>query len=729
MALLPDGSGGAEMTDIPEKLLLRRDLRFTLLNSGPQPLFVIEDPIRQKFFRIGRPEYLFFTHLDGRFSLAEAVARTNSQLQEGFFTAENLPAVISWLYGNQLLSSSNEDQIKTLQDKHERERRHKGFSRLNLISIKIPLFNPDRLLQRIFPILKWLTGPLFFSAWLAILLAAVLSLSPNWSQFLGQATSALSPGNLIFLWLAWVLLKIWHELFHALVCYRYGGKVNEAGVLFILFIPLTYVNATSSWGFVSRWQRIYAAAAGIYAEVFIAAAATLVWAGDMHSISGAIAHNIILVAGFSSLVFNANPLMRFDGYFILSDLIDIPNLYERGRQFVSSLFSRLFYGEWTYVQFYTGGREVFLRLYGIASWIWRILITVSLTLMASQMFHGIGLVVALVSGILWLGIPLYRMMQKLRHIRSNAPHQFRYFCWTAPIATVLGLSFLLLFSWSENLEVPAVVEYQRPIIVKAASPGFIQTMSIHSGMQVQEGDLLARLENPELRAELRQTSLQIAAIETEGRIRLHSDNISEYQALKEKLAALKEQESALAKEVGQLEIRASGAGTVVGERLDTLPGVYLQKGTEICWLVDEGKKILHTSAAQDDIEGFRGREGQRVLVEMPLSGQEAFFGKIMTVAPQARQAIEQPAFSTTNGGPVAVRAADLKQDAEQDEIRGYEFFFPRFKVEIEIPPERAGHIRAGQRAVVETEGRALTLAFLAEKYLSRKLAQGSSSGQ
>ena len=363
MALLPDGSGGAEMTDIPEKLLLRRDLRFTLLTAGPKPLFVIEDPIRQKFFRIGRPEYLFFTHLDGRFSLAEAVARTNSQLQEEFFTTENLPTVINWLYGNQLLSTSNEDQIKTLQDKHERERRHKDFSRFNLISIKIPLFNPDRLLRRVFPILKWLTGPLFFSlAWLTILLAAALSLTPNWSQFLSQATSALSPGNLIFLWLAWLLLKIWHELFHALVCYRYGGKVNEAGVLFILFIPLTYVNATSSWGFVSRWQRIYAAAAGIYAEVFIAAAATLIWAGDMHSISGAIAHNIILVAGFSSLVFNANPLMRFDGYFILSDLIDIPNLYERGRQFVNSLFSRLFFGEWTYVQFYTGIREVFLRI-------------------------------------------------------------------------------------------------------------------------------------------------------------------------------------------------------------------------------------------------------------------------------------------------------------------------------------------------------------------------------
>ena len=717
------------MTDIPEKLLLRRDLRFTLLTAGPKPLFVIEDPIRQKFFRVGRPEYLFFTHLDGRFSVAEAVARTNSQLQEGFFTNDNLPAVISWLYGNQLLSTSNEDQIKTLQDKYERARRHKGFSRLNLISIKIPLFNPDSLLRRIFPLLKWLTGPFFFLAWMTILLAAVLSLVPNWSQFLGQATSALSPGNLIFLWLAWLLLKIWHELFHALVCYRYGGKVNEAGVLFILFIPLTYVNATSSWGFVSRWQRIYAAAAGIYAEVFIAATATLVWAGDMHSISGAIAHNIILVAGFSSLVFNANPLMRFDGYFILSDLIDIPNLYERGRQFVSSLFSRLFFGEWTYVQFYTGVREAFLRVYGIISWAWRILITVSLILMASQMLHGIGLVVALISGLLWLGIPLYRMVQKLGRIRVNAPHQFRYFCWTAPLATALGLGFLLFFSWSENLEVPAVVEYQRPLIVKAASPGFIQTLSIRSGMQVQEGDLLARLDNPELRAELRQTSLQIAALETEGRIRLHSDSISEYQALKEKLAALKEQESALAHEVGQLEIRASGAGTVVGDKLDTLLGVYLQKGTEICWLVDEGKKILHTSAAQDDIEGFRDREGQRVLVEMPLSGQEAFSGKIMTVAPKATQAIEQPAFSTINGGSLAVRAATLEQDAELVENRGYEFFFPRFKIEIEIPPERARHIRAGQRAAVETEGRELTLIFLVKKYVSRKLTQGSSSPQ
>lgn len=715
------------MTDLPERLQLRRDLRFTLVTGDPNPLFVIEDPIRQKYFRIGRPEYLLFTCLDGRLSVTEAAARANSHLQEGFFTPENIPTVINWLSGNQLLSNSSEDLLKTLQDRHRQEGRRRGLSRLNLISIKVPLFNPDQLLRKVFPFLKWLSGPYFFLAWLTILLAAALSLAPNWSQFLGQASSTLSSGNLLFLWLAWILLKIWHELFHVLVCYRYGGQVNEAGVLFILFIPLTYVNATSTWGFVSRWQRIHAAAAGIYAEVFIAALATLVWSGSMHSVSGALAHNIILVAGFSSLLFNANPLMRFDGYFILSDLLDIPNLYERGRQFTSSLFSRLFFGDWTYTQFYSGPREAFLRVFGIASWLWRIVITISLILLASQMFHGIGLVIALVSALLWLGIPALRFIQKIVALRRTAPHQFRYFCWTAPLAAALGLGFLLVFSWSENIAVPAVVEYQKPVIVKAASPGFVQSIAITSGMLVKEGDLLLRLDNPELRSELRQVSLRIAALETESRIRLHSDSISEYQALQEKLAALQEQAAALEREVRQLELRAGGAGTVVAERLDELSGLYLQKGAEICWLVDEKKKIIHASAAQDDIEGFRDREGRQMVVEMPLIGQDSFFGKIISVAPQASQTVEQPAFSTTHGGPVAVRAVTgSEQGAEQAGSHGYEFFFPRFKVEIEIPPERAGDIRTGQRAVVKTEGRALTLTFLLRKYLDSRLGQGTS---
>ncbi len=716
------------MTAVPEKLLLRRDLRFTLQSDGSTPLFVIEDPIRQKFFRVGRPEYIFLTHLDGRFSVDEAMARTNRHLQEGLLTAENITAIISWLYGNQLLSTSDEAQLKTMQDKRERLQRSAG--RLNLISIKIPLFNPDHLLRRLFPLCRWLTGRMFLCLWLAVLAAATLAIVPNWQQFLGQAATALTPGNLLFLWFSWLLLKVWHELFHALVCYRYGGRVNEAGVLFILFIPLTYVNATSSWGFVSRWQRIHTAAAGIYAEIFIAAIATLVWAGSMHSVTGAIAHNLIIVAGFSSFIFNANPLMRFDGYFILSDLLDIANLYDRGRQFVNGLLSRLFFGESNYTPAYSGLREAFVRVYGLASWLWRILVTVSLIVLASQMFHGLGLFVAYLSAILWLFVPLRQLVRKLRDIRSNAPHHFRYFRRTAPLVTALALCGLLLFSWSEQVTVPAVVEYRDPIAVKAASSGFVQNVAIRSGMQVAKGDLLVELDNPELRSELQQTRLEIAALETESRLRLRGDNISAYQSLKERISALQERASALAKEVEQLEIRASGDGVVVAEQLDELPGHYLQKGTDICLLVDEGKKLLHASAAQDDIEGFRGREGQSVLVDIPLSGHDPFFGKIAAVAPQASRVIEQPAFSTTAGGPVAVRAvAFTPQGTEQAGTPGYEFFLPRFKVEIEAPPAQAQSLRVGQQAVVEARGRRLTPLFLLRQHLQEMVDRAAAAAQ
>lgn len=716
------------MTAGSEKLLLRRDLRFTLQSDGSSPLFVIEDPVRQKFFRVGRPEYLFLTHLDGRISVEEAVTRTNRQLREGLLTAANIPAIIGWLNANQLLSGGDDAQLKALQDRAERERLQKSVNRFNLISIKIPLFNPDRLLRRLFPLCRWLTGRMFFGLWLAVVAAAMLALAANWRQFAGQATTALAPGNLFFLWLAWLLLKIWHELFHALVCYRYGGRVHEAGILFILFIPLTYVNATSSWGFVSRWQRIHTAAAGMYAELFIAALATLLWAGSMHSITGAMAHNLVIVAGFSSLLFNANPLMRFDGYFILSDLLDIANLYDRGRQFANGLFSRLFFGESSYTPAYSGLREAFLRVYGLAAWFWRILVTVSLILLASQMFHGLGLIIAYLSAILLLFVPLRQLARKLREVRIAAPRQFRYFCMSAPLVTAIAFCGLLLISWSEQVAVPAVVEYRNPVAVKSASSGFVQSVAIRSGMQVAKGDLLVRLDNPELRSQLQQARLQIAALETESRLRLRSEDIPAYQSLRERTTALQEQEAALAQEVRQLEIRAGDAGTVVAEQLDELPGHYLHKGADICLLVDEEKKTLHASAAQDDIEGFRGREGQAVLVDFPLGGHDPFFGTIATVAPQASRLIEQPAFATTAGGPVAVRAAAFSaQENEQAGSPGYEFFQPRFKVDIEIPQGRAVDLRAGQQAVVETGGRRLTPFFLLRQHLLEMVARAAAS--
>ena len=376
---------------------LRPDLHFTL-QEAEDGEYVLEDALRQKFYRIGRAEYVFFTELDGKTTLEDAIISANSFLGDDVFTEENARVTLQWLMQNQLLSDSSDELVKGRLQIDARMRKQKMLSKLNLISIKIPLFNPDPIFEKITPWLRWLTGPIFAIFWGITVLYGCTVLYYHSDDFFTSASAALSPGNVFFLWLAWFLLKILHETSHGLTTYRYQGKIFEAGLLFIVFFPLTYVNGSSSWNFPSRWQRIHVAFAGIYSELFVAAVAALIWVENPSSVMGNISHNVVLVAGFSSLLFNINPLMRFDGYFILSDLTAIPNLYSRGKDFVSSIFSALFFGEWRYIVRFSRKQELFIACYGVAAWVWRLLLMTFLLLLLASSVYGFGIFIAIISG-------------------------------------------------------------------------------------------------------------------------------------------------------------------------------------------------------------------------------------------------------------------------------------------------------------------------------------------
>ena len=167
------------------------------------------------------------------------------------------------------------------------------------------------------------------------------------SQRLSESTSGvLAVGNWLWLGVAWVGLKVLHECGHAVACKRLGGEVREAGVIFVLLAPLAYVDVTSTWRLRSKWARIQVAAAGMYVELFVAALATLVWARTPTSVLNQVCLNVMTTAGVMTVLFNANPLMRFDGYYIVSDLLELPNLYTQGQQYVAYLCRWLFFGIW-----------------------------------------------------------------------------------------------------------------------------------------------------------------------------------------------------------------------------------------------------------------------------------------------------------------------------------------------------------------------------------------------
>ena len=679
---------------------LREDLKITLLEGGSTDTYVIEDPLRNIFYKIGDREYRFLCRLDG--------LHHGAQFSESEISEEDARAILQWMGSKQLLQKQAPELMQGIEDAEEQSKKKSLLARMNVISFRIPLGNPDPFLDRYNRYLGWLAGPMFFVFWLFTGLVALGLLLSNGSTFFAQGTEFFAPLNLLILSIVWIVLKFLHELSHAVACKRYGGGVYECGVLFILFIPLTYVNATSSWSFPSRWQRIHVAVAGMYIELFVAWIAILYWVSHLGTVGGMLAHNTILIAGISSLLFNANPLMRFDGYYILSDLTAIPNIYFRGLAAVRAFSLRFWMG-------IRGDSEaqkpsLFVKVYGIGVYCWRILILFSLGYLASKMFSGWGLLLTLIAAVGWIYQPIAGFFAKVPQYRAQNPKFALHL--VQRLALVGAIAALLLFgvTWKKNITIPGVVLFEEQYSIRAETSGFVKTVFVTPGDQVENGELLLSLENEDLQSMARATALEVQILDIKERQAHIRRQYGELQILAEQQKVLAAQQMNVEIDRKALRIRAPGGGMVVGEKLNSLVGTFVTKGQELFLVVKPEHKKLVVSVSQDNVKAFQGRAGDEVFVDMRTSGLGEFTAVIEKVAPTASRKVPHVSLAANYGGPFDVKAAP-------DTAQGIALFTPRFTVTVQLPDDVKKVLRSGQQARVSITGRSRTPGSLIWKSL------------
>jgi putative peptide zinc metalloprotease protein len=243
----------ANTTELGEvRLRLRDDLQFTPQQYGGLTCYVVEEPISSQFYRIGIPEYTFISLLDGQTTLHEAIGQAAAALGQDAFSEQQAAAICKWLIDCQLATTDQSVDIARLLDISDRAARQSRWQWVNPLLIKIPLGNPEPLLERLTPWLGWLASGPMFIVWLVVCGIALYLLSGRWDELSLEANLVLSGGNWLWLAVTWLVLKFMHELAHALVCRRFGGTVREAGLVFILFGPIPYVDVTSAWRFPSK---------------------------------------------------------------------------------------------------------------------------------------------------------------------------------------------------------------------------------------------------------------------------------------------------------------------------------------------------------------------------------------------------------------------------------------------------------------------------------------------
>ncbi len=702
-------------------LVLRHDLRVTPQVYSGEHVFVLEDPVNSKFYRLGAAEYAFVSLLNGETNIGDALQATATRFPAESLGWQEAASICKWLIECNLASTPESKASSRVMKAAREAGRREFWQKMNPMSLRVPLLWPDRWFRRIAPYCGWVFSWPVFTLWLILLAVAGYFLHQNADRLVEASQGVFDDGAWRWLLLVWVALKLIHEFAHGVACRKAGGVVREAGVMLILFTPVAYVDVTTSWRFRSKWKRILVAAAGMYAELAVAAVAAIVWA---HTGPGALNHicfQAALMASATTILFNANPLMRFDGYYILSDLLEIPNLYGLGQQSVNYYTRRFILGLSASLPRANPLNKILVQIYGFGALVWRVLVCIGLLIAASALFEGAGVVLAWFAAALWVGLPVVRfVMYALQGKPGERPQWLRATAVCGGLVAA-GAMFFLFVPWLGATTAPAIVEYEPLSVVRAESDAFIREVRVTGGQRVQPGDILLVLENRELQAEVAELALRIR--ETEIRIRLHQQRseLATQQAETAVLEMLKKQHAEKSEIAGRLTVRATAAGVVIGRRLAMREGSFVEKGAEILSIGDESRKRLRASVDQNDLQLFSSRTGGDVYVDVP--GHYTLTRTLTRVPPQASTQPPHEALCTTAGGEIPVKQTGSESESS------VEFFEPRFTAFVDLTPTQARTMHAGQTGRISfrpfTRATGAELWHQADQWFRRRIEQQS----
>lgn len=683
---------------------LRDDLACSVQVFGDRASYIIEDRVRSAFFRVGVAEFRFMSLLDGRVTVEQALASSAASLGRDAISAAEAATIVRWLIDNELAFTSASRDETFLDELADRRRRAKTMQRANLMFVKVPFGNPDRLLSRVTPYLRFLLGPGFLLLWLAVVASGAYQVAMHWDRFAAGARGFLSVDNWLWIALLWTGLKVVHEFFHGLVCKKYGGEVYEAGMILVLFAPIGYVDATASWRFPSKWQRMHTAAAGMFIEFFIAGVAAWVWQGSESALVQHVAWNVVVIASITTLLFNANPLMKFDGYYVLADFLEIPNLYGEGQRFVRRAFRRWMLGIAAEPADRPAREAWLIGIYGVSSLLWRVVVVATLLFVASTLFEGAGLLIAAASAVILLVVPAARFLRYL--VMGNEwekPSVARFLV----AASVLLATVYLLFTQVQvqrDYRAPAMVDFADIERIRAGGDGFVTDVHVRDGDRVEAGALLLTLGDEDLDAAIADLRLQQQQLALGLRNYRVDGRHDAAQALERKAQTVSQRLAELLAQRDTLSVRAPLAGQVVGEDLQGMRGRFVNRGDGLLAIGVPQRKHLVLLIAQGDIDVFRRYRGATVSVSVEGRGATRMAGHLERIEPRASRDIRDEsltALTALAGGPV-----NITTDGEDAR---YRYDLPRFEGSVVLAEERMASLRPGEIAEVSVRGPAQSI--------------------
>ena len=675
----------------PIQLRKRSDLVLQETVYQGEKCWIVKDPVAMKYFRLQTPEKIAFDLVDGQCSYSDIKLALEKELPEEKIRITDIHMLVNSFHKNGLLISNAGGQAAPLQVKRNKELKQKAMQLfMSVLSLRFPGVDPERFLSWLYPKVSWLFSRTCTLICMGICLSALLLVLQNIDEFyrrLPEFQQFFDIKNIFFMATILIVTKSIHELGHGLMCKHFGGECHEIGFMLLVMTPAMYCNTSDSWILPNKWHRIAIGAAGMYVEVVIASVCTWIWWYTQPGVVHYMSLNIMFLCGVSTLIFNANPLLRYDGYYMLSDYLEIPNLGSKSRM---SLVSKL--RVWCLgmkpinSRLLPQRRQVSFAIYAVASFVYRWFIMLMIFWFLVKVFEPYGLAVLghfmiVFSVFGMVGIPLYKMVKFFLY-----PGRFREvkkarFAISAVLVAFVSW-FIFMIPIKHDVRATFVVQPLDAQKVFVTEPGNLTKVNFVFGSEVQPGDVIAELENEDLELSLEQTRGALASSKAKlAAYKLQSEdanrvNVSkEIQATKAEIRSLEKRIELQQSRLVSLSLVAERTGKVISppnvveapakrndlRQLETWSGTpldrenrnaFLASQTLVCLIGDPGK--MKATLVVDQADAKFVQPGQPVVLMLDEHAGQRLQGEIEFVSREPVAVVPRE-LSLTNGGEVATQ--------------------------------------------------------------------------
>ena len=620
--------------------------------------YLLQDPASGKVHRFTPAARLLIAAMDGVRSVHDLWRLGQRRLGDTAPTQDDILQLLGQLHGADLLQTDVSPDAIEVFERGRRETKTKSRRAwVNPIAVRIPLVDPGAFLDRHVPWWRRLWGVPGALLWLVVVVPALVLLPQHWPELTHNLSDrALDADNLLLLGLIFPVIKALHELGHATATRARGGEVHDMGLMLLVLMPVPYVDASAATVLRSRWSRALVGAAGMLVEVFVAALAFYLWMSVEPGLVRALCFNVMLVAGVSTLVFNGNPLLRYDAYYILADLIEVPNLAQQSTRYWGYLAERYLLRVPDAAS-PAGSRSeaLWFLFYGLASTIYRLMVTIAIALFIGTRFFFIGVVLALWAVTMMAVMPVVRVLRQLQTRPALRERRRKVFVFGGALAA-LALVFVLAVPVPSRVQAEGVVWLPEQSALHAGANGFFSRFEATPGSAVKAGQPLLASYDPTLDARLRSLEARVAELEANYQIEFVTDRaraeIAREQLETERGALRRDQLRARG-----LNLAAPNDGIFTVVQAADMPGRYFKQGEVLGYVLGAARPVVRVLVEQAVVDSIAS--GTRA-IELRAAGQaeRVVTGRIVRQVPAGGDESPSRALLSPGGGRIAADPRD-----------------------------------------------------------------------